>query len=131
MERVRKSSPEEKVREPVLLRRIHPRPRTRGVNSDDVTVMELISFRAGKLLPRNVILDLRQQQILDDERSAQDLVFGVVNNGHPALHIRIWIHHDAQTIAATGDVPFALRDLRASRVLHEVIADLVLLVQHR
>ena len=47
--------------------------------------MELTGFRAGKLLPRNVILDMRQQQILDDERSAQDLVFGVVNNGHPRI----------------------------------------------
>ena len=77
--------------------------------------MELIGFRAGKLLPRNVILEMRQQQILDDERSAQELVSGVVNNGHPALQIRIWIHHDAQTVAATGDVPFAMRDLRTPR----------------
>ena len=69
--------------------------------------MELIGFRAGKLLPRNVILDMRQPQILDDERSAQDLVFGV--------EIRIWIHHDAQTFAATGDVPFSMRDLRTPR----------------
>ena len=45
------------------------------------------------------ILDRHRQRMLDDERRAPDLVFGVVNNGHTTLRIRIWIHLDAETIA--------------------------------